>query len=273
MKQALLTLLTITFTLSLHASCIKGNCKNGTGTYQFKNGYIYKGEFKNNKPHGKGILKGKSTSLFKGNWRNGIKHGAAVIKSKDGNKLYCKYTKGVRQGNGKLVNAEGITIMNYQWKNGKLIKKYSPKRVKNQKQNQSSIVETESKMDQPAIGESPSEESTPEKVEEETTVAPELIPGTLVSFGDKYSYNTGDGSFFGNLLGGVLTANYSIKFYGVVEQKLGDRYKITITDGRIIDPNWASMNYFEYKPYAIDDMNKRIGQSVFMTVAEVTIED
>ena len=40
----------------LGAQCVKGNCKNGTGTYQYDSGARYVGEFRNGKIHGEGTL-------------------------------------------------------------------------------------------------------------------------------------------------------------------------------------------------------------------------
>ena len=38
--------------------CIKGNCKNGQGTYTWPSGDKYVGEYKDSKRHGKGTLLG-----------------------------------------------------------------------------------------------------------------------------------------------------------------------------------------------------------------------
>ncbi len=260
--------------MASYANCISGDCKNGYGTYKLKSGAIYKGEFKDGKPSGIGLIKTKK-GICKSYWINGQQHGKAIWKLNSGNKLYCHYENGKKHGKGKLVNEEGKLLAFYLWKNGKLIKKKTANDFKKEKEVEVETPEIvmNGKREEEQVESSVEENdlAREEEIIEEPEV--ELMPGTMVSFWEKYSYNTGDGSLFGNLLGSYLTADYNIKFYGVVEQKLGDRYKITVTNAQIVDPSWASVNYFEYKPYAIQDMNQKVGNVVFMTSEEVDLED
>lgn len=45
--------------------------KEGTGTYRYPDGRIYKGEWKNDKRHGQGTLRFPDGRIKKGNWKNG----------------------------------------------------------------------------------------------------------------------------------------------------------------------------------------------------------
>jgi hypothetical protein len=51
--------------------CIKGNCRNGIGTYIFPSGNRYEGEFRNNVPFGYGTMYYKNGKSIKGKWKWG----------------------------------------------------------------------------------------------------------------------------------------------------------------------------------------------------------
>lgn len=74
----------ILFTISLailstaNAQCIKGDCSNGTGTYNY--GYAtYTGGFKNGKPHGTGVMDYGNGEKYEGQFINGVEEGEGVI--------------------------------------------------------------------------------------------------------------------------------------------------------------------------------------------------
>ena len=48
--------------------CMKGNCLNGYGTYNFPGGTRYVGDFQDGKMHGKGIIYFTDGSKYVGNW-------------------------------------------------------------------------------------------------------------------------------------------------------------------------------------------------------------
>ncbi len=51
--------------------CVKGNCRNGIGTYVFSNGNRYEGEFRSNTPFGYGTMYYKNGKSIKGKWKWG----------------------------------------------------------------------------------------------------------------------------------------------------------------------------------------------------------
>ncbi len=287
-----LTFLSILNYYSIHAQCVSGNCQSGLGTYLLSNGSKYKGDFLNGKFHGLGVLTTASGTTYKAEWKNGSIDGKAIVQDKSGSKMYCTYRNGKREGQAKKYNSSGKLETIYSWKNDALVSKSDPQlsttstatqtnKKTSDTQMQSNTASNEdtkfiesietTKSVAPPVEESPElMESNPATNE---TVSIDVSPGTMISFNDVIAYNTGDGSLFGNLLGSMLKVKYSVTYYGVVEQKLGDRYKITIIEAQINDPNWASVNYFEYKSQAINDVNRKIGNVVFLTDSEFSIED
>lgn len=74
------------------AQCLKGDCSNGIGTYEF--GYAtYTGSFKNGKPHGKGVMNYGNGEKFEGEFVDGFEEGEGIL-YKNGSTKKVKYTKG-----------------------------------------------------------------------------------------------------------------------------------------------------------------------------------
>jgi len=59
-------------TLGIEYGCIKGDCENGTGTYNFKDGSSYSGEWKDGKPDGKGKMTYKNGKIEEGRFMIGV---------------------------------------------------------------------------------------------------------------------------------------------------------------------------------------------------------
>jgi len=51
--------------------CVKGNCRNGVGTYIYPSGNRYEGEFRSNMPFGYGTMYYKNGKSIKGKWKWG----------------------------------------------------------------------------------------------------------------------------------------------------------------------------------------------------------
>ena len=95
---------------------ISGDCKNGTGTFIWKNKDKYVGEWKNEKPHGKGIFTYADGGVYDGEFNEGKKHGTAKMVWADGTIYIGQYLEDVRTGNGKLILKSG-DVYEGEWKN------------------------------------------------------------------------------------------------------------------------------------------------------------
>ena len=87
------------------AECIKGDCNNGYGTYTYKNGSKYVGEWKDGKENGQGTY----TWVSGNTWLNG-------------NKYVGEFKDAKRNGLGTYTFANG-TVDKGIWKNNKLIER------------------------------------------------------------------------------------------------------------------------------------------------------
>lgn len=84
--------------MSVHAAmaqCLSGDCKNGTGKYDF--GYAtYTGSFKNGKPEGQGTMDYGGGEKYTGGFRNGKEDGEGILYS--------------ASGSSKVVYREGFKV-------------------------------------------------------------------------------------------------------------------------------------------------------------------
>ncbi len=78
--------------------CITGNCNNGTGSYIFKNGAKYTGQFLNNLPHGKGVAEFPNGERYEGDMAGGSFNGYGTLFLEDGNKVSGYWREGTYQG-------------------------------------------------------------------------------------------------------------------------------------------------------------------------------
>ena len=105
MKKILLFIFISFLWMQANAQCTKGNCSNGTGTYNY--GWcIYTGEFKNGKPEGTGTMKYDDYS-YTGSFKNGLEDGDGVIINKDSTKENVHYDNGKRYKAATIKVAAG----------------------------------------------------------------------------------------------------------------------------------------------------------------------
>jgi len=141
--------LSLIFSSQIFAQCIKGNCQNGYGKFQYRSGAVYQGNFKNGQIHGQGALffsngdkyigqwenryregKGKLTyhngDVYQGNFVRNEFNGHGVIEFANGDEYDGNFVDGQFQGKGTMVYANGNQYIG-EWKNnqrhgvGKLI--------------------------------------------------------------------------------------------------------------------------------------------------------
>lgn len=75
--------------------CQSGNCQNGTGTYIFPNGSIYKGGFQNGRPNGLGKISFAEGDVYEGEIKNGNMHGKGMMISANGNRVQGIWELGI----------------------------------------------------------------------------------------------------------------------------------------------------------------------------------
>jgi hypothetical protein len=90
-----------------NSPCLSGNCENGFGTYKYKNGGTYKGEWLNGKPNGKGKIVYNNGDVYEGDWVDGNPHGKGVRFFSNGDKYEGDWVNGNSQGNGILIYKNG----------------------------------------------------------------------------------------------------------------------------------------------------------------------
>lgn len=94
-----------------NSGCVKGDCKDGWGKYNYENGY-YDGFWTNGKKNGYGAYIWDGSGRYVGNWENDTMKGYGVYYGDD--KKTYQYGE---WENGKL-NGLGYTYTNEKWKRG-----------------------------------------------------------------------------------------------------------------------------------------------------------
>ena len=99
------------------AGCIQGNCYNGKGTFQFKSGSFYKGEFQSGRITGFGTLKYRNGDVYTGQWLNQIRSGEGFMRYSNGDKYQGQWKDNLYHGYGTLSKSNG-NVLEGIWKNG-----------------------------------------------------------------------------------------------------------------------------------------------------------
>ena len=88
-------------------ACIKGDCKNGQGTYLRADGSRYVGEWKNGKKNGYGTLTRPGGSKYVGEWKNDEPHGRGTWFFENGGKYEGQWFRSKFHGYGVYIYANG----------------------------------------------------------------------------------------------------------------------------------------------------------------------
>lgn len=76
----LILMVNFVFHTSISSQCLSGNCINGKGTYLFKSGGKYVGQFKKHKLLGKGTFYFTNGNIYIGDWINNFREGKGKLK-------------------------------------------------------------------------------------------------------------------------------------------------------------------------------------------------
>uniref|UniRef100_A0A8C8SMG9 Radial spoke head 1 homolog n=1 Tax=Pelusios castaneus TaxID=367368 RepID=A0A8C8SMG9_9SAUR len=90
----------------------------GLGTYRFKNGARYIGEFVENKKHGQGVFMYPDGSKYEGEWVEDQRHGSGVYYYMNGDTYTGEWQNHYRHGQGTYVYADTGTKYVGGWVNG-----------------------------------------------------------------------------------------------------------------------------------------------------------
>ena len=66
---------------------------HGVGLFDWNDGKLFLGEYKNNQKEGYGIYKFRSGQLYMGNWKEGKAHGLGTIQSYENNNIITRHGK------------------------------------------------------------------------------------------------------------------------------------------------------------------------------------
>ena len=122
----LFTFLNIFPSTAQKEGCVKGDCYNGFGVWEWKSGSTYMGSFKDGNRHGYGYFLFKNGDKYIGNWDKNIREGYGVYyyHKKGAFKQYSgEWLEDQRSGVGVMVYTNGKTKFGI-WANNKYVQKY-----------------------------------------------------------------------------------------------------------------------------------------------------
>lgn len=108
----LLTLAWFPF-VQVQATCVKGNCKDGYGTYVYTNGDKYVGDFKDSHPEGKGIIYFANGNKYIGHWQHSFRQGEGRFVYSEGHEYLGQFRQNKFHGFGKMSFANGDRYEGY----------------------------------------------------------------------------------------------------------------------------------------------------------------
>ncbi|MDX1685931.1 MAG: caspase family protein [Saprospiraceae bacterium] len=96
------------------AQCLKGDCENGQGTYRFKDGSTFEGEFVNGKIGQNGILYFANGDKYLGEWKDQKRHGQGKMIFATGDIYRGNFVENRFSGYGEITYIEG-DVYKGQW--------------------------------------------------------------------------------------------------------------------------------------------------------------
>ncbi len=93
--------------LSLSSQCISGNCRDGEGTFIFKSGGKYQGQFKRYRLTGKGKYTFSNGNIYIGDWKNNFREGRGKLKMITGDVYVGDFSASKFWGNGTYKYSNG----------------------------------------------------------------------------------------------------------------------------------------------------------------------
>ena len=97
--------------------CRTGNCVNGYGQANYRDGRVYEGNFLKEKRSGSGVMKYPNGDTIEGRWKQGKLHGEAKQTYASGHIFEGTFVDGEKEGQGRMLFVGGLRLEG-NWKNG-----------------------------------------------------------------------------------------------------------------------------------------------------------
>ncbi len=104
LRNSILPVLFLFLPFIMSAQCIEGDCENGKGTYKFRSGSVYSGQFQNGQFHGWGVCEYADGDKYEGWWAQRMPDGTGTLYRADGTTSKGLWKK------GELIDEEGEVI-------------------------------------------------------------------------------------------------------------------------------------------------------------------
>jgi hypothetical protein len=131
---------------TLPAKCTQGDCLKGKGAYTWKDGSLYKGEWKNSMRHGFGTYTWPGGKKYQGHWQQNVQSGKGKMLWANGdtydgdwlagkmsgwgtyiyknkNRYSGEFLNNLPHGKGVLYDHLGLVVYEGNWENGKPLNK------------------------------------------------------------------------------------------------------------------------------------------------------
>jgi len=92
---------------STQLGCLKGDCETGAGTYRYRNGDVYRGQFSRGKRSDYGEMQYASGAHYAGNWVQDKREGEGTFRWPNGDRYTGTWQDNAMNGSGTLTGANG----------------------------------------------------------------------------------------------------------------------------------------------------------------------